>query len=318
MTEFLVAEIGRRPVSDNCADRESYSLAAGLALGFVTLGHGARVGGLAGLADLRLENKLHRYMVGGKEQSHSAAGAGAGCGGSAAADAAAAAAAGGGDPSKCSRVREGPYVNTAVTAAGATLALGLMFLKSGNETVAARLALPDTLFLLDYVRPDLLMLRVIARGLVLWDSVQPTTEWLREQVPLVVRHAFASLAAKSTAGVSVAPLVGAEDKGKAKTGGSKLGGVDEESVRQAHAYITGGTCLAIGLRFVGTALRTARDTLLEAVVHFECLRDGPKDAAQRPDSCALEMSLMAASVAVARPSALRSRAPRGGLPYGHP
>jgi hypothetical protein len=29
---------------------------------------------------------------------------------------------------------------------------------------------PDTQFLLEFVRPDFLMLRVIARGLILWDE----------------------------------------------------------------------------------------------------------------------------------------------------
>ena len=33
MTEMLLAEIGRKPTSDRCLDREGYSLAAGLALG---------------------------------------------------------------------------------------------------------------------------------------------------------------------------------------------------------------------------------------------------------------------------------------------
>ena len=42
------------------------------------------------------------------------------------------------------KVREGPMVNTDITAAGATLALGLMFLKTQNEAVAARLDIPDT------------------------------------------------------------------------------------------------------------------------------------------------------------------------------
>ena len=94
MTEFLLAEIGRRPASDRCKDREGYSLAAGLALGMVTLGRGAD-GGAIGLADLHIQDRLHRYMVGGKDPD-------------------AAAAAAGNDPSKCSRIREGEYVNTEV------------------------------------------------------------------------------------------------------------------------------------------------------------------------------------------------------------
>ena len=40
MTEFLLEEIGRRPLNDRYADRESYALSAGISLGFVTLGAG--------------------------------------------------------------------------------------------------------------------------------------------------------------------------------------------------------------------------------------------------------------------------------------
>ena len=43
MAEVLLGEIGRPPgpEMENSIDRESYSLAAGLALGFVTLGKGS-------------------------------------------------------------------------------------------------------------------------------------------------------------------------------------------------------------------------------------------------------------------------------------
>ena len=44
MAEVLLGEIGRPPgpEMENSVDRESYSLAAGLALGFVTLGKGGK------------------------------------------------------------------------------------------------------------------------------------------------------------------------------------------------------------------------------------------------------------------------------------
>lgn len=44
----------------NCVDRESYSLAAGMALGLVVLGHGEGSGDLADIPDT-----LHYYMIGG-------------------------------------------------------------------------------------------------------------------------------------------------------------------------------------------------------------------------------------------------------------
>jgi hypothetical protein len=46
----------------------------------------------------------------------------------------------------------------------------------------------DTLFLIDGMRPDILMLRVLARALVVLDDTQPTSEWLSAQVPVVLRE----------------------------------------------------------------------------------------------------------------------------------
>lgn len=74
-------------------------------------------------------------------------------------------------------------MNIDVTAPGATFALGLMFIQSGNKSVASWMDPADTHAVLDHVRPDLLLLRIIARGLILWDDIKPTKEWLRSQFP---------------------------------------------------------------------------------------------------------------------------------------
>lgn len=67
ITEVLLAEIGRPPgpEMENSVDRESYSLAAGLALGLVTLKQGGRP---SGLSDLNVPDNLHYYMVGGNKR----------------------------------------------------------------------------------------------------------------------------------------------------------------------------------------------------------------------------------------------------------
>lgn len=67
MTEILLTEIGRPPgpEMENSVDRESYSLAAGLALGFVTLKQG---GIQTGIMDLNIPDMLHYYMVGGHKR----------------------------------------------------------------------------------------------------------------------------------------------------------------------------------------------------------------------------------------------------------
>ena len=115
MTEVLLAEIDRPPgpEMDNCVDRESYSLSAGLALGLVTLGQG---GQMVGLADLRLADTLYHFMVGGAKRTSNGPGS---------------------SPSRSRnfgpgtsasyQIREGNTVNVDVTAPGAILALGLMF-----------------------------------------------------------------------------------------------------------------------------------------------------------------------------------------------
>lgn len=62
--------------------------------------------------------------------------------------------------------------------------------RSGDKALAERLELPQTHFQLDYVRPEQLLLRVVVRGLVMWDEVQPTEEWIDSQVTLLLTVAL--------------------------------------------------------------------------------------------------------------------------------
>ena len=306
MTEFLLAEIGKRADSDKSSDRESYSLAAGFALGMVTLGQGSVKGGLAGLADLHLEDRLHRYMVGGKvDDAATIAGQvsdGDGKSSSAASFA--------NDAGKCSRVHEGPYVNIDVTASGATIALALMFLKSGNKAVAERLSIPDTHFLLDYVRPDLLMLRVFARCLVLWDDVLASPSWVGAQVPKVIRESYDLLVKEGVEGVRAAmttppPFAFHKNAGIGLKKAAGGGIADEESIRESRSFIVAGACLGIGIRYAGTSSKDARNTLLHYLEEFGRLRaqrDEKGASGKReyiPDSNTLEICIGSCSMAVA-------------------
>jgi hypothetical protein len=80
--------------------------------------------------------------------------------------------AGGGNGS--GQIMEGSVVNLDVTAPGATLALGLMFLRTNDAGVAAHVRVPNTHFALDHARPDFILLRVVAHSLIMWDDIQPT------------------------------------------------------------------------------------------------------------------------------------------------
>ena len=100
-------------------DREAYTLSAGLALGLVTLGKGSS-NEAAGLGDLEIAQRLHHALAGGTESksgqilrllSSTVDQGNYLC-----------------EDHVCnSRVREGDYLNTDLTAPGATLALGLYF-----------------------------------------------------------------------------------------------------------------------------------------------------------------------------------------------
>eukprot|EP00116_Pleurobrachia_bachei_P016286 sb/3476548/ len=91
---------------DNSDDREGYSLACGFSLGLILLGMGND--NLPGLNDLRLTDRLYKYMNGGKKDGE-----------------------GGAVPASF-RIWEGNMVNVNVSMIGATIALGLIFLKTGQ------------------------------------------------------------------------------------------------------------------------------------------------------------------------------------------
>ncbi|KOB65497.1 Shattered, partial [Operophtera brumata] len=91
------------------------------------------------------------------------------------------------DRHKNSNGVEGGTINLDVTSPGATLALGLVYMRSGAAAPASWLQPPRTPYELDFVRPDLLMLRVIARGLILWDDIEASDEWIKNQVPDTIR-----------------------------------------------------------------------------------------------------------------------------------
>lgn len=58
------------------------------------------------------------------------------------------------------QVHEGELINVDVTSAGATMALGLTYFNTKSTTICDWLQLPQSQYLLESVRPDLLQLRV--------------------------------------------------------------------------------------------------------------------------------------------------------------
>ncbi|XP_029925763.1 anaphase-promoting complex subunit 1 isoform X2 [Myripristis murdjan] len=220
--EVLLAEIGRPPgpEMEYCTDRESYSLAAGLALGMVCLGHGSN---LIGMTDLNVPEQLYQYMVGGHRRAQAGANRER-------------------HKSPSYQIKEGDTINVDVTCPGATLALAMIYLKTNNRSIADWLKAPDTMFLLDFIKPEFLLLRTLARCIIMWDEILPNAAWVSSNLPQIIQENIGN------ASVS-------ED-------------MNLETLVQAHDYIIAGACMAVGFRFAGSANSDAFDCLYKFARRF--------------------------------------------------
>eukprot|EP01147_Barroeca_monosierra_P005120 gene5120-159_t len=95
-------------------------------------------------------------------------------------------------------------------------------------------------FHLENIRPDFLLLLVVSRALILWDSVMPSNEWVLLQCPPIIQRF--SLRKNRRSNISNDTL---------------------ETVHQAEVFLLAGCCLALGLRFAGTANQDAVDTIMD-------------------------------------------------------
>merc|ERR1719195_1321269 len=108
------------------------------------------------------------------------------------------------------------------------------------------MTVPETSFLLEFVRPDFLMLRTIGRGLILWDSVIPSLDWVEAHIPTDIRPHC---------------LVRPPD-----TPPPGLENLDYETINQAYCNIIAGACFVLGLRFAGTWNAAAVAVLSQGMV----------------------------------------------------
>ncbi|XP_058812243.1 anaphase-promoting complex subunit 1 [Topomyia yanbarensis] len=226
IAEVLLQEIGRPPgpEMENYVERESYALTAGLALGLVTLEQGEKS---TALRDLDIPDTLHYYMVGGNKRPLIGA-----------------------QKEKYKlpsfQIKEGDTVNIDVTAPGATLALGLMYFRTNNEAIANWMKPPDTTYLLDFIRPDLLLLRIVARNLILWNSIDASTEWVYSQIPQTLSELI---------------------KNRLQTDELQQP-TDYEAQCQAYCNIVCGAAICIGLKYAGSADERAFSTLNYLLKYF--------------------------------------------------
>lgn len=123
--------------------------------------------------------------------------------------------------------------------AAATIAIALIFMKTHDGPLARKIDIPDTLLQYDYVRPDIFLLRTVAKHLIMWDNIKPTYVWFKMNLPAEFRENM-----------------------KLKTFHS----LNSEDL--AFYNIIAGLCLCIGLRFAGSGAIEVRDILGFYLDHF--------------------------------------------------
>ncbi|KAM0747870.1 hypothetical protein T439DRAFT_305034 [Meredithblackwellia eburnea MCA 4105] len=202
-------------IEDPLACREAYALSAGFAYGLIMLGKGT-VSGTAPKESLRL--RTFRALILG-ENNHPLPGTSKG----------------GSRTTSLSNVTD---VN--ITSSAGTIALGLAYLRTERQDVAEILEIPDTTRRLDYLRSDHILLRTLARSMILWTGISSSKAWVESHVPKFIVDALSTSAAINSKSAA------------------------DGDIDVARWNIVAGACFAMGLKFAGTASSEAHATL----IHF--------------------------------------------------
>ncbi|PFH49996.1 hypothetical protein AMATHDRAFT_62013 [Amanita thiersii Skay4041] len=174
--------------------REAYTYAAALAFGMIMLGKGSTIP-----ADMALLSRLSVLIHGDAKTSLYG--------------------------------KSSSSFDLNLTSPAATIAIGLMYLRTGRKDVADMLTIPDTIVALNRVQPSFLLVRTIARTLIMWDDITPSSEWLLSQIPEPIRDAMELR--------------------------NKNGPPLDDAMELAHYNICAGCCFVIGLKYAGTARQEA-------------------------------------------------------------
>lgn len=149
--------------------------------------------------------------------------------------------------------------------AGATMALALIYMKTGNKSLARKIDAPSARPQFDYVRPDILLLRVVAKNLILWDEIEASDAWICESLPADVHEKVMDW---STPTERAAYLTGTQARGRKFR--SRLRSTN------LHLYsIVAGLCWSIGLKSAGTGDKQARDLILLYYDAMNALNEQP-------------------------------------------
>ncbi|GJQ12371.1 hypothetical protein GpartN1_g4162.t1 [Galdieria partita] len=162
MVEGLYSEMTRKLEPDiPLEQRQGFCLAVGLGLGFICLGMGPKS---SALQDLHLEEKLYSCIYGRNMKAQQTIS----------------------DTHPNVILESNP--NRDVITPAALMALCFMYLQTNDWRVAKMLTIPETLYELESIRPDLLYLFILSRQLILWDYIYATPSYLIDLLPSLCKN----------------------------------------------------------------------------------------------------------------------------------
>ncbi|XDG05455.1 hypothetical protein ABKA04_005070 [Annulohypoxylon sp. FPYF3050] len=140
--------------------------------------------------------------------------------------------------------------------AASVMAITLIYMKSEDHIVARKIDVPDAPLQFDYIRPDILLLRTVAKHLILWSEIEPTQDWVRKNLPRRY-HTRLQPPQYPPDHPSRGPL---------------------NSTHLPFLTILAGLCFAIALRFAGSGNLKVRDLLLSYIRKYyaQCCHPNPK------------------------------------------
>ena len=227
MAEVCLNQVSRKDLVQpdlSNEHREAYTYAAALAFGMIMLGKGTTIPADTALLS-RLNMLIHgdaRPILGGG--SGNSIGSGGGGGGTGLG-------VGVGGEKIQQQQKARPSFDVNLTSPAATIALGLMYLRTERQDIADLVPIPDTILALNSIQPSFLTIRTITRNLIMWNEIAPTNDWLARQVPESIRKAIDAR--------------------------NKFHKVVDESIELAYYNLLAGCCFVIGLKYAGTARQEA-------------------------------------------------------------
>lgn len=138
--------------------------------------------------------------------------------------------------------------------AGAVVAIALVYMKSGDNSIARKIDIPDTEAQFDHVRPDMLMFRSMAKHVILWDSVlaqgceDGVPGWIYNNMPNCYKTKLRSMNTTS----KQRTLLSSKDV--------------------PFYNIAAGLAWALSLRYAGSGNETARDEILLLLDFFHAAK----------------------------------------------